>query len=157
VNDRTRSILEAAGVEHAARRPVASGEVIPLQLVSRHLTRPPSPPEAIPEPPVAEPAAQPAIPAIPEGVTVFPAYVGWMVRVGKYLGFLMVAITLLMAFSWTRQTLILADVGRSTCSTLRIADNPEAQTFWTEEDASSTVPKLRTAQFVACMRAGSPF
>jgi hypothetical protein len=155
VNDRTRSILEAAGVEHAARRPVASGEVIPLQLlVSKHLTRPSSPPEAIPEPPVAEPAAQPAI---PEGVTVFPAYVGWMVRVGKYLGFLMVAVTLLIVFSWTRQTLILADVGRSTCSTLRIADDPEAQTFWTEEDASSTVPKLRTAQFVACMRAGSPF
>lgn len=104
--------------------------------------------------PAAAPSAEPAI---PEGVTVFPGYVGWMIRVGKYLGFLVVAVTLLMGYSWTRQTLILADVGRSTCSTLKIADNPEAQAFWTEEDPGSTVPKLRTSQFVACMRAGSPF
>jgi hypothetical protein len=154
VSERTRSILEAAGVEHAARRPVASGEVIPLPLVSRHLTARHAPPEAIPEPPVAEPAAQPAI---PEGAYIWPEWMQWPLRLGKYLGFLCVLVAVLVAVLSVRQTLILADVGRSTCSTLKIADDPEAQVFWTQEDAASTVPALRTHQFVACMRAGSPF
>ena len=153
MSDRTRSILEAAGVEHAARRPVASGEVIALPLVSRHLTRHSSPPEDIPEPPVAEPAP----PTIPEGAYIWPEWMQWPLRLGKYLGFMCVLVAVLMAALSVRQTLILADVGRSTCSTLKIADNPEAQVFWTEEDPASTVPKLRTQQFVACMRAGLPF
>ena len=66
-------------------------------------------------------------------------------------------LTVALVVSSVRSTLILADVGRATCSTLKIADKPEAQAFWTEEDPASTVPKLKTRQFVACMKAGEPF
>lgn len=103
-----------------------------------------------------QPAPEPA-PEVPPDVRVYPEWVGWAVRASKYLGFACVVVALLLTMSAVRQTLILADVGRSTCSTLAIADTPEAQAFWTEEDPASTVPKLRTRQFVACMKAGSPF
>lgn len=137
-NDRRRAILEAAGAEAAQRRPA---EVIDLPLRSAFLTRPKT----------VQPEAEPAQPT---------PHTGWirhLPKVGEYLGIACLALVGVMIFSGVRQTLILADVGRSTCSTLRIADDPEAQVFWTEDDAASTVPRLRTAQFVSCMRAGNPF
>ena len=140
-NDRRRAILEAAGAEAAQRRPA---EVIDLPLRSAFLTRPKA----------AEPEAEPVPPAQP---TPHPGWIRHLPKVGEYLGIACLALVGVMIFSGVRQTLILADVGRSTCSTLRIADDPEAQVFWTEDDAASTVPRLRTAQFVACMRAGKPF
>ena len=145
-NDRRRAILEAAGAEAAQRRPA---EVIDLPLRSAFLTRPKA---AEPEPePLPEPEPEPAQP-VPH-----PGWIRYLPKVGEYLGLACLVLVAVMIFSSVRQTLILADVGRSTCSTLRIADNPETQVFWTEEDAASTVPKLRTQQFVACMRAGRPF
>lgn len=146
-NDRRRAILEAAGAEAAQRRPA---EVIDLPLRSAFLTRPKT---AQPDEPTPEPApeAEPAQP-VPH-----PGWIRYLPKVGEYLGLACLVLVAVMIFSGVRQTLILADVGRSTCSTLKIADEPEAQVFWTEEDAGSTVPKLRTRQFVACMRAGRPF
>jgi hypothetical protein len=137
-NDRRRAILEAAGAEAAQRRPA---EVIDLPLRSAFLTRSKT----------AKPEAEPAQP-VPH-----PGWIRHLPKVGEYLGIACLALVGVMIFSGVRQTLILADVGRSTCSTLRIADDPEAQVFWTEDDAASTVPRLRTAQFVSCMRAGKPF
>lgn len=146
-NERRRAILEAAGAEAAQRRPA---EVIDLPLRSAFLTRPKTaqPDEPTPEP---VPEAEPAQP------TPHPGWIQYLPKVGEYLGLACLVLVAVMIFSGVRQTLILADVGRSTCSTLKIADEPEAQVFWTEEDAGSTVPKLRTRQFVACMRAGRPF
>jgi hypothetical protein len=144
--DRIRGILEAAGVESAVRRPA---EVVPLR--SAFLSRTAGLPEPEPEPIVE------AEPVVPEGAYVWPEWMQWPLRLAKYLGFLCVLVAVLMTVAKVRETLILADVGRSTCSTLKISDKPEAQVYWTEEDAASTVPKLRARQFVACMRAGSPF
>lgn len=144
--DRIKGILQEAGVESAVRRPA---EVIDLPVRSKFLSRTAGQP-------VIEPEAPPA-PELPEGAKVYPEWVGWAVRASKYLGFACVVVAALLTISAVRQTLILADVGRSTCSTLAIADTPEAQAFWTEEDPASTVPKLRTRQFVACMKAGEPF
>lgn len=141
-SDRRRAILAAAGAEAAQRRPA---EVIDLPLRSAFLTRPKT---AEPE---AEPAPAPAQPV---------PHTGWirhLPKVGEYLGIACLALVGVMIFSGIRQTLILADVGRSICSTLRIANEPEAQVFWTEDDPASTVPRLRTAQFIDCMRAGNPF
>ena len=139
-NDRRRAILEAAGAEAAQRRPA---DVIDLPLRSAFLTRPKT------VQPEAEPAHAQPVP--------HPGWIRHLPKVGEYLGIACLALVGVMIFSGVRQTLILADVGRSTCSTLRIADDPEAQVFWTEEDTGSTVPRLRTAQFVSCMRAGKPF
>lgn len=145
-DDRILSMLAEAGVESAVRRPA---EVIEMSVRSKFLNRTASPA-------VIEPEAPPA-PEIPEGAKVYPEWVGWTVRASKYLGFACVVVALLMIWSGVRQTLILADVGRSTCSTLAVSDTPEAQIFWTEEDPGSQVPKLKTKQFVACMKAGEPF
>lgn len=146
--DRIRGILEEAGVESAVRRPA---EVVPLR--SAFLSRTAGLPVAEPEP-TPEPITEPVV---PEGAYIWPEWMQWPLRLAKYLGFLCVLVAVLMAVAKVRETLILADVGRSTCSTLKISDKPEAQVYWTEEDAASTVPKLRARQFVACMRAGSPF
>lgn len=144
--DRIKGILQEAGVESAVRRPA---EVIDLPVRSAWLAKTAAPKQV-------EPEVRPA-PEVPPDVKVYPEWVGWGVRASKYLGFACVVVAVLLVWSGVRQTLILADVGRSTCSTLAIADTPEAQAFWTEEDPASTVPKLRTRQFVACMKAGEPF
>jgi hypothetical protein len=141
-------ILKAAGAESASRR------VVEFPARSKFLDN--TAPGLRPAPELERPPV-PAAPEIPPGAIEVPAWAAWGIRGAKYLGFACVFLGLAWAFSWTRQTLILADVGRSTCSTLRIADKPEAQAFWTEEDAASTVPQLKTRQFVACMKAGNPF
>lgn len=141
-----KGILEEAGATSAQRRPA---DVIDLPVRSTFLNRTANPPTIAPEAP-PEPEA-------PLGARIYPEWVGWAVRASKYLGFACIVVALLMIWSGVRQTLILADVGRSTCSTLAIADTPEAQAYWTEEDPASSVPKLKTRQFVACMKAGEPF
>lgn len=148
MSDRSKikGILAEAGVESAVRRPA---DVIDLPVRSTFLNRTAGQPAVAPE---APPEA-----VTPPDVKVYPEWVGWAVRASKYLGFACVVVAALMVWSGVRQTLILADVGRSTCSTLAIADTPEAQAYWTEEDPASSVPKLKTRQFVACMKAGSPF
>jgi len=141
-------ILKAAGAESASRR------VVEFPARSKFLdnTAPGMRPAPEPEPPPV-----PAAPEIPPGAIEVPTWAAWGIRASKYLGFACVLLGLAWAFSWTQQTLILADVGRSTCSTLKIADQPGAQVYWTEEDAASNVPAFKARQFVACMRAGSPF
>lgn len=103
MNDRTRSILEAAGVEHAARRPA---EVV--QLVSKHLTRP-SVPEVHPEAPAAAPE-------IPAGVTVHPEWVAWAMRGAKYLGFAAIIVTLLMVYSGAHRMVAYSSIGKNACA-----------------------------------------
>jgi hypothetical protein len=101
--DRIRSILEAAGVEAAQRRPVPEAEVVAFPLRSRFLDRT-SVPLPAPEP---EPE--------PEGIEVHPG-IWWAIRVGKYLGFACVVLIVLMVYSWTRTTLVLSDVGGKACA-----------------------------------------
>jgi hypothetical protein len=146
-DDRVSRMLAAAGVESDRRKPLPQG-VLEHPLRSKFLDRTDRAIEAL-----SDPAPTPE--KLP-GTEVHPA-LWWAIRVGRYLGIACVALTIVMVFSWVRSTLILADVGRSTCSTLAVADQPEAQAFWTEEDPASTVPKLKTRQFVACMKAGAPF
>lgn len=99
-------ILEAAGAEAAQRRPA---EVIDLPLRSAFLNRTRGQPvPAEPEPPPK--------PEIPEGVRVWPEWVVWAVRASKYLGFACVALAVVLAWSWARTTLILADVGGKSCA-----------------------------------------
>lgn len=141
-DDRIRRILEEAGVESEVRRPA---EVIEMPVRSKFLANTAAPKAPAPVP-IVEPQPEP-----------HTGWVRFLPKVGEYLGLLCILIGLLSAWSWARQTLILADVGRSTCSTLQVADTPEAQVFWTEEDPGSDVPKLKTKQFVACMKAGEPF
>lgn len=137
-DDRIRSMLEEAGVESAVRRPA---DVISMPVRSKFLDNTAGK--------VAESAPAEPVP-----------HTGWvrhLPKVGEYLGLACVVVALLMIWSGVRQTLILADVGRSTCSTLQVADTPEAQVYWTEEDPGSDVPQLKKRQFVACMKAGEPF
>jgi hypothetical protein len=126
-------ILGDAGNEVARRR----GEVVEFPLVSGHLkkadyTEPPAPEVAEPE--------------VPEGVTVWPEWVEWPVRLGKYLGFLTVAAVLFWAFVNVRRELIYASAGRMACS----ADNAA---LWVEEDPGSDVPRLKDALIERCAKA----
>jgi hypothetical protein len=146
-DDRVSRMLAAAGVESARRKPLPQG-VLEHPLRSKFLDRTERAIEALTDP-------NPPPEKLP-GTEVHPA-LWWAIRVGRYLGIACVLLVLVSAVMWIRSTLILADVGRSTCSTLAIADQPEAQAFWTEEDPGSSVPKLKTRQFVACMKAGEPF
>ena len=136
-DDRILSMLAEAGVESAVRRPA---EVIDLPLRSKFLANTAAKPE--PEP-ITEPEP-------------FP-HTGWvrhLPKVGEYLGLACVVVGLLMVWSNVRETMILADVGRSTCSTLAVADTPEGQIYWLEPDPGSDVPKLKARMVAACYDAG---
>lgn len=101
--DRLSRILAAAGAEAAARKPA---EVVNFPLVSAHLKRRPAP---LPEP-------EPIDPVVPDGVRVWPEWIGWGVRTSKYLGFGVVIISLLLVGGWVRRTLINAEAGAVFCA-----------------------------------------
>ena len=67
-----------------------------------------------------------------------------------------VAVLLLTAIAgglWIRKTLILAEVGRSVCGTLSVADTPEGQIYWLEPDPGSDVPEFKGRMVGACYEA----
>lgn len=127
-------ILGEAGSEHSRRR----GEIVDFPLVSGHLKNAD----------YGKSVEQEAAPEteVPEGVTVWPEWIGWAARASKYLWF---ACILAVAFNVAvavRRELIYAEAGRMACS----ADNAE---LWVEEDPGSDVPRLKVALVEKCAQA----
>lgn len=114
-------ILQAAGAEHEARAPA---EVINLPVRSKFLDR-----TAAPLP----------------GKEV-PTWLAMLLEAGPYLSAAMFAVMALMLWSGWRQTQILADIGRATCSA-------DGSYMWIEEDPGSTVPRMRDELLAECAKA----
>lgn len=114
-------ILQAAGAEHEARAPA---EVINLPVRSKFLDR----------------TAQPF-----PGKEV-PTWLARLLQVGPYLSVAMFAMMALVLWSGWRQTAILADIGRATCSA-------DGSYLWIEDDPGSSVPRMRDELLAQCARA----
>ena len=127
-------ILGEASSEHSRRR----GEIVDFPLVSGHLKK------ADYGKPV-EPVATPE-PEVPEGVTVWPEWVGWAARASKYLWFACILAVAFNVVVGVQRELTYASAGRMACS----ADNVA---LWTEEDPGSDVPRLKVALVEKCAQA----
>lgn len=76
---------------------------------------------------------------------------GWIFA--QYAAVCALLLTAIAGGLWVRKTLILAEVGQSTCSTLSVADTPEAQIYWLQPDPGSDVPELKARMVGACYEA----
>lgn len=126
-------ILGEASSEHSRRR----GEIVDFPLVSGHLKKADYTEKPLPE--VAEVR-------VPEGVTVWPEWVGWAARASKYLWFACILAVAFNVVIWVWREMAYASAGRMACS----ADNAQ---LWTEEDPGSDVPRLKVALVEKCAQA----
>lgn len=91
-----------------------------------------------------------AAPEIKPGAIDGASLMGRALIVGPYVGAVSLALVVIVAAMLVRQTLILAEVGEATCSTLAAADLPENQIYWLDTDPDSKVPLLKARQIAAC-------
>lgn len=75
-----------------------------------------------------------------------PTWLAMLLEAGPYLSAAMFAVMALMLWSGWRQTQILADIGRATCSA-------DGSYMWIEEDPGSTVPRMRDELLAECAKA----
>ena len=122
--DTVDEILASAGAEHSARH----GEVIDHPLRSKFLAR--------------------TAPKPLDGTEV-PTPVAWLLLAGPYLAVLAVAAVAFLIYVGERRQMILADIGRTTCS----ADS----SLMLEYDPGSDVPKISDAVLIQCAKAHELF
>ena len=82
----------------------------------------------------------------PPGTEV-PVWLGRLIVIGPYAAAVSLALVLLVLVGLIRQSLIYAEVGRSTCATVIY---PEDKLYWLAEDPGSEVPILKARQLSAC-------
>jgi hypothetical protein len=114
-------ILQAAGAEHEARAPA---DVVEFPVRSKFLDRT-----------TAKPAGREV-----------PTWLAWSLQIGPYVTVAMFAVMAAVIWSGWRQTAVLADIGRVTCSA-------DGSYLWVEEDPGSSVPRMREELLAQCARA----